>query len=170
MRKMAPLKKLKLAEGICATAHLHAQYMASIKGLNHKGEGGSKAFERNQAFGHSSMTKDKRLNCSISEVIGDCKSFLPTEIVVGLLADDGVKDRGHREEIFSPHAVYMGAGWSKISFESCHFVCINFARSDYVQEINKISPQLMEEAHINDYYRLIGKLPPKPVEPAPALP
>lgn len=99
MRATDPRERLLPAEGMSKGAADHAADQAQTGGLGHTGSDGSEPAERVKRYGEWKVT------------IGENIAYGPDiarEIVVGLLIDDGVPGRGHRENILNPNFQVVG--------------------------------------------------------------
>ena len=99
MNDTEPMDPLLPSEDICLAALDHAMDL-SIRGeTGHIGSDGSEFSARIERYGE--------WHCSIGEAI----SYGPStgrEIVIGLLIDDGVPDRGHRATVLNPSFRLLG--------------------------------------------------------------
>lgn len=94
LRTIKPLPPLTITRGLCLAAKDHSQDLA-VKGITgHKGSDGSSPNARIERYG------------SWEGVIGENIVYevrTPREIVIGLIIDDGTRNRGHRRNIFEPN-------------------------------------------------------------------
>lgn len=93
------LPRFAYAPGLAAAARDHAADLNANNGMGHDGSDGSSPDSRVSRHG-----KWDRL---VAENI----AFGPTtaeEVVVGLIVDDGVADRGHREVLMEPELFFAG--------------------------------------------------------------
>ncbi|HJV91081.1 MAG TPA: CAP domain-containing protein [Holophagaceae bacterium] len=91
---------LRFNEGLWQAARELAQDQARTGGVGHVGSQGSRLRERLDRQG------------TLSSTAGECISYGPEDprmIVLQLLIDDGVPDRGHRRTIFNPDLHQAGA-------------------------------------------------------------
>ncbi|MBI3132311.1 MAG: CAP domain-containing protein [Acidobacteria bacterium] len=91
---------LRFNEGLWLAAREHALDQARTGGMGHVGSRGSRLRERLDRHG------------TLASTTGECISYGPEDarmIVIGLIVDDGVPDRGHRKNIFNPEFHQAGA-------------------------------------------------------------
>lgn len=101
LRAQKPLPALTLAKGMCFAARDHAKDM-TLKGITgHKGSDGSIPDTRVQRYGFWDGTVGEN-------IIYDIKTA--RQMVIGMIIDDGVANRGHRRNIFD--TTYRVAGIS----------------------------------------------------------
>lgn len=108
LEKARPLPSLRRAPGLQESARSHVADQGPAGGIGHRGDDGSTPWKRMARFG----TWSGRAAENIAYGRHDARS-----IVVALIVDDGVRDRGHRQNIFGrefrcvgiatgPHARY----------------------------------------------------------------
>jgi uncharacterized protein YkwD len=91
LRAQKPLPALTLAKGVCFAARDHAKDM-TLKGITgHKGSDGSVPDTRVQRYGFWDGTVGEN-------IIYDIRTA--RQMVIGMIIDDGVANRGHRHNIF----------------------------------------------------------------------
>jgi uncharacterized protein YkwD len=101
LRATKPLPPLEIVKGMCLAAKDHANDLA-VKGLTgHRGSDGSSPNARVDRYG--------RWEGAIGETIV-YEVSTARQIVISLIIDDGVPNRGHRRNIFDPN--YRVAGVS----------------------------------------------------------
>lgn len=101
LRAQKPLPALNIARGMCLAAKDHARDM-TLKGINgHTGSDGSLPRARVERYGLWDGTVGEN-------IIYDIRTA--REMVIGMIIDDGVANRGHRRNIFSD--TYRVAGVS----------------------------------------------------------
>lgn len=103
MSAKKPVGILKPAKGLSLAAQGHATSQAEAGQIGHTGTDGSTPFTRIQEYADCRTAGE---NISYG-----AKSGL--EIVVQLLVDDGVPDRGHRKNIFNPAYTRTGVGYAE---------------------------------------------------------
>lgn len=96
-----PLGPLRFNEGLAQAARLHARDIGPRGGLEHVGSDGANLSARLNRLG----TWHSRIAENIATYEDD-----PREVVIQLLVDDGVPNRGHRHTIFDPELHQAGAG------------------------------------------------------------
>ena len=108
LEKARPLPPLARSEGLTASALSHVLDQGATGARGHSGSDGSTPWKRMARFGRWSGHAAENI------AYGRCEA---REIVVALIVDDGVRDRGHRLNIFGsdfrvagiacgPHAAY----------------------------------------------------------------
>jgi hypothetical protein len=94
-----PMEPLQPSEGISMAAEDHAADLSATGETGHIGSDGSEFSSRIERYGQW------------ENMVGEVISYGPVtgrEIVVGLLIDDGVSDRGHRANILNPGFTLTG--------------------------------------------------------------
>lgn len=100
LRQQAPLPALAMAGPVAQAARVHAQDQAG-GAIGHRGSDGSSHSQRLDRAG-AIYTRSGE-NIAYGSRTGQ-------QVVMDLIIDDGVPDRGHRTNIFSPHWTHIGAG------------------------------------------------------------
>jgi uncharacterized protein YkwD len=99
LRAAKPLPPLGIARGLCLAAKDHALDLA-VKGLTgHKGSDGSTPNTRMERYGRWESVNGENIAYEVTTA---------RQIVIGMIIDDGVANRGHRKNIFD--ANYHSAG------------------------------------------------------------
>ena len=96
-----PVGPLRFNEGLAQAARLHAQDLGPRGALEHLGADGSRLSQRLNRLG--------AWHGQIAENIGTLEVD-PRQVVIQLLVDDGVPERGHRHNLFNPGLHLAGAG------------------------------------------------------------
>ncbi len=99
LRKADPLPALVRSEGMSRAAADHVRDQGPKGATGHDGSDGSKPWDRVGRYGTWDL------------VVGENLSYGPDRarrVVMGLIIDDGVPDRGHRENIFSEEFRFIG--------------------------------------------------------------
>nr|QGT51359.1 hypothetical protein Unknown280_0510 [uncultured Spirochaetaceae bacterium] len=94
---------LRPEKGLSLAAQSHATSQAKTSQTGHKGTDGSSPFTRIQKYGTFRTAGE---NISYGSKDGQ-------EIVIQLLVDDGVKNRGHRKNIFNSAFTQTGVGYAE---------------------------------------------------------
>jgi uncharacterized protein YkwD len=100
LKRTAPRPELERAEALEAAARDHVRDIGPKGLVQHKGRDGSRPVERIARHGIN--------RTATAEVI----SFGPSrarDVIVDLVIDEGVKDRGHRKILLDPELRYAGA-------------------------------------------------------------
>ena len=95
-RAMPPLTR---SEGLSASALSHVLDAGSSGGRGHTGSDGSTPWKRMARFGRWSGHAAENISYGKRDARG---------VVVSLILDDGVRDRGHRQNIFSRDLLRVG--------------------------------------------------------------
>ncbi len=103
MSAKKPVGILKPAKGLSLAAQSHATSQAESGQIGHTGIDGSTPFTRIQEYANFRTAGE---NISYGERSG-------RGIVIQLLVDDGVANRGHRKNIFNPAFTRTGAGYAE---------------------------------------------------------
>ncbi len=100
LRNASPLNALYPSQPLSRAAKAHARDSAMTGIVGHDSSDGTRFVNRLQAYTNASSFGEN-ISYGISA---------PLEIVMGLLVDDGVSSRGHRENIMSPSFTHCGVG------------------------------------------------------------
>lgn len=100
LHKTRPLPALTVSTGMSSSALSHVLDMGPTGGRGHKGSNGSQPWDRMGRFGRWIGAAGENIDYGIH----DARS-----IVVRLIVDDGVRDRGHRKNIFNHGYTVAGA-------------------------------------------------------------
>lgn len=101
LKRTQPLPPLKLSAGMSRAAADHCAEQVEGQ-LGHEGGDRSHGGDRISRYGSWSTTWGENISYSRKSA---------REIVLALIIDDGVRDRGHRKNIFNPKFNYAGAGF-----------------------------------------------------------
>lgn len=104
LKNAKPKEELKLSFGMCYAAFKHSEYLADKKSMTHTGKGGSSMSNRLEEFGDWQTT----IGENIIKTTPNTRTA--EHIVMELVIDDGVKNRGHRENIFKSSFKKLGVG------------------------------------------------------------
>jgi len=131
LKKQKPVQALKHDDGLSKASQDHADDIGANGSCDHTGSDGSQADERVDRYVQWDVT--------ICENI-DFGATTGEEILISLLVDDGVTDRGHRKNIFNDKLSYIGVGAGP---HTEYGVC---SVMDYVGNIkNKIKGNIAED-------------------------
>ena len=100
LKRVRPVPSLDPAQPLMFAARDHVQDQGPRGGLGHRGNDGSTMAKRIERYA--------TWIGSISENI-DYGSHSARRVVISLIVDDGIPDRGHRENIFQTSARLVGA-------------------------------------------------------------
>ena len=99
LEKARPLPPLTRSEGLGASALAHVLDQGPSGGRGHTGSDGSTPWKRMARFGRWSGHAAENISYGARDARG---------IVVALIVDDGVRDRGHRQNIFGRDLLCVG--------------------------------------------------------------
>ncbi len=99
LKSTTPVPLLKVSRGISRAAQAHTKDQGPKGLMNHEGSDNSTPGERMNRFGTWENTCGENI---------DYGNHTAQEIVIQLIIDDGVKDRGHRKNIFNPNYRVVG--------------------------------------------------------------
>lgn len=99
LEKVRPLPPLARSEGLSASALAHVLDLGPSGGRGHRGGDGSTPWKRMARFGRWSGHAAENISYGERDARG---------IVVALIVDDGARDRGHRQNIFSRDLLWVG--------------------------------------------------------------
>jgi uncharacterized protein YkwD len=124
LSKTKPLPPFTLSRGLTLSSRDHAKDLVKTAGYGHVGSDGSKVGKRAVKYG------------SWKKAVGENIAYGPSiarEIVIGLLADDGVKDRRHRKVILDSN--YRTAGVA-IEFNHPAYgpICVQNFAGEYAEK------------------------------------
>lgn len=127
LNNVFPLPPLQISRGLSRAAQLHVKDQGP-KGLTgHEGSNNSTPEDRMGRYGELKITFGENISYGVEP---------PRLIVIFLIIDDGVKDRGHRKNIFNPQFTLAGAGFGPHkTFE--HMAVIDFAGGFIEKKENK---------------------------------
>ncbi len=91
LRAAKPLPPLELARGLCLAARDHAQDLAVKGTTGHKGSDGSLPNTRMDRYGRWDSVNGESIVYEVTTA---------RHIVIGMIIDDGVANRGHRRNLF----------------------------------------------------------------------
>lgn len=119
LKNKRPVQPVKVMYGLSLSAKDHVRDLGPKGIFGHRGSDGSSPMERIAKYG----------SFLGNGLVGESISFglsTPRSIIMGLLVDDGVKDRAHRKSILNPKFSYVGAalGYHKKYGNMC---VLNFA-------------------------------------------
>ena len=104
LRSVKPILPLNASKGMSLGARDHVKDQGSSGLAQHKGRDGSQVWDRVNRYG----TWEE----SIAENIA-CGSDKARSIVIFLIVDDGVSNRGHRKDIFNPDFRVIGVAFGR---------------------------------------------------------
>lgn len=103
MNSQKSLSPFKPSKGLTQAAKDHASTQSKTNQTGHYGVDGSDPFERMERYGSYKSTAGENINYGATSA---------REIVVTLLIDDGVQNRGHRKNILNESFGSVGVGYA----------------------------------------------------------
>lgn len=100
LKQLRPMGPLASLDALVAAARDHVRDQGPTEAIGHRGSDGSNSFERISRHGRST---------GLSAEVIDYGWTSAREIVMDLLIDDGIADRGHRRNLLIPRYVHAGA-------------------------------------------------------------
>lgn len=113
LKGLTPVGPLRPSYGLSIAAQDMVADQSTSGGMGHSGSDGSDPFSRMERYGEWQVTSGE----NISYGAGDAWN-----IVVGLIIDDGVPDRGHRENIFNREFKVVGIACG--AHPKLRYVCV----------------------------------------------
>ena len=104
LQRATPLPPLAFSPGMSQGARLHVNDLGPRGGRGHSGRGGSTPFSRINRFGQWVGTAGENIYYGTRTARG---------IVCALIVDSGVRNRGHRKNIFSANFTVAGIAHGK---------------------------------------------------------
>jgi uncharacterized protein YkwD len=120
LKKQRPVKSLRPSRGMSQAAAEHAAEQAKSGATGHAGKNGSQVGDRVNRHGKWKF----RVGENISYGNGTAR-----DMVLQLIVDDGVADRGHRKNIFEKRYKVLGVGIDK--HPKYGHVCVTTYAGDY---------------------------------------
>ncbi|SHG96296.1 CAP domain-containing protein [Ferrimonas marina] len=105
MLSAQPIGPLTVVSGLNRAAELHQREQQASGQIGHLGQAGSTAAERIAMFGLTDALIGENL------FYGNGEQWIGELIVMALLIDDGVPDRGHRRELMEPKYRLIGLAY-----------------------------------------------------------
>ena len=99
LRNAKPVHELTLSEGMSNACSDHANDIGPKNMVSHSGTDGSSFSKRLERYGDWMGTVGE--NCEFGGETGE-------EVIINLMVDDGVSNRGHRKNMFSPDFKFVG--------------------------------------------------------------
>ncbi|MDZ7319753.1 MAG: CAP domain-containing protein, partial [candidate division KSB1 bacterium] len=99
LRSAKPLAPFRVSPGMSQAARDHVRNQGLQGAIGHKGSDGSEPSDRVNRYGKWIRTVGENIAYGSEDA---------RDIVIGLIVDDGVSDRGHRKNIFNPSFQVIG--------------------------------------------------------------
>lgn len=133
-----PLGRLEPSRGLSLGAKDHVLDLSKKGMISHRGSDGSLPTDRVSRYGTWESTMGEAILFEVST---------PREMVMQLIIDDGVRDRGHRKDVFEPS--FQVAGVSIILQSSFGSFCV----IDFADGFTDKSPLATDAVKIKGYKR-----------------
>jgi uncharacterized protein YkwD len=128
LKKQSPLGELKFDDHLSRASQDHADDIGPKGITGHTGSDGSSADDR--------ISRHLEWDVTIAENI-DFGSTKASEIIISLIVDDGVSNRGHRQNIFNPSLKIIGVGLADhTEYEKCTVLDYAGGVSEYKDDNN----------------------------------
>lgn len=115
MKKQKPLCPLTMDDYLCKAASKHMRDLRKTGGRGHTGSDGSSSYERMKRAGFEGTIYGENLSYGPRTAI---------DIVICLMVDDDVPDRGHREVFLNPEYNRVGIAYAQGGNCLCGSVCV----------------------------------------------
>ncbi len=122
LKKMKPLAKFILSEGLNNAATDHTQDLSKHNKTGHRGTDGSFPQDRIRRYGIVGANNE-----NISYF-----AKTPRDIVFNMLIDDGVLNRGHRKNVLSSSLKFIGI--SSTEHKEVEIVCVVIFATDFIEK------------------------------------
>ncbi len=99
LRSTKPVPPLMLSKGMSLGAKDHVKDFKTLKDSAHRGSDKSQPWDRVNRYGTWQKVIGENISCGYNQ---------PRHIVMSLIIDDGVPQRGHRKNIFNPEFRVVG--------------------------------------------------------------
>ena len=113
LEKQRPVGALRASRGLTLAARDHAEDQSKSGETGHKGQDGSFVADRATRYGKWLKTIGENIAYGFQD---------PRDVIIQLIVDDGVKDRGHRTNIFNPN--YRIAGVACAPHPKFRHICV----------------------------------------------
>jgi uncharacterized protein YkwD len=135
LKNAKPKGALTLSYGMSYAAFKHSVYLLSKKTLTHTGKGGSSMSNRLEEYGDWQTT----IGENIIKTTKDTRTA--EHAVMEFIIDDGVKNRGHRENLFKASFKKLGVGIAN-SGTGEDFITLEFSGGYTCKKCKKITKDL----------------------------
>lgn len=157
MERQSPVPPLSydMPKGMCRAAMDHVKDQGARGTTGHDGGDGSTPFDRMGRYGQWLVTAGENLHYGRTH--GDKTA---EDIVMGLIVDDGVPDRGHRDNILNPKFKVVGVAMGKHNSAYGCMCAIEYA-GGYTKKIEG-SGTIVSKQHISKDLEAMLALIPSP--------
>ena len=115
LKRQKPLKPFTMNRVLCIAAQMHAKDQKRTGAIGHEGSDGSGPGDRIKRAGFKGYLMGENVQYGCFDAI---------EIVIDLLIDDDVPDRGHRLSLLSEEYEEAGVAFEKGGNAACGSVCV----------------------------------------------
>lgn len=156
LRGLSPLSAMEPSAFLESAAYDHAKDLGDNGIRGHEGSDGSSVADRIERY------------CAWRGIIGeniDYGNNNANDIVLSLLVDDGVSDRGHRENLLNPNYRFVGAAIGPYPEYVHHCLCVlDFSQnviplSAILSKDMKITLKSLKDLELEDVNKLISTVP-----------
>jgi uncharacterized protein YkwD len=123
LQSIRPVPVLKISRGLSLAAKAHVEQQGPDGLTGHQGSDGSSPDERMNRFGQWKKAFGENIEYG---------NWTARRIVMHLIIDDGVKDRGHRKNIFKPYYGVVGVAFG--SHQSYSYMCVMDFAGSYIEK------------------------------------
>ncbi len=102
LRRVKPVGALRPSQGLSRAAQDHVRDQGPSGGLGHRGKDGSRMCDRANRYGKWIGKVGENISYG---------QYDPRDVVIQLIIDDGLRDRGHRDNIFDPAFRVVGVAF-----------------------------------------------------------
>ncbi len=128
LREADPLPALISSEGMSQAAEDHVRDQGPKGATGHDGSDGSKPWDRVGRYGTWDVVVGENLSYGRDRA---------GRVIMGLIIDDGVPDRGHRKNIFSDEFRFIGVACGP--HRTCRTMCTIDYAADFTEDLDSSS-------------------------------
>lgn len=145
LRHIRPLAPLRLDAGLTAAAYDQAVFMSHNNKLSYQGPNRETIVQRATRYGTLATGNIAENTC----MTRDCSYEV---IILNMIIDDGVPNRGRRLNIFSPEFTRVGLAAAKNNPHAAYFIDIVFGTDGYNSNIGSLSSQTKAQSGLDFYF------------------